>query len=470
MRRRKLSNVTKSHPLYSTPGKTGDWRGSGISGTELNTTVQGWSSEMRSKVLKTRNDYGYQQRNTTYGSDPFWPLGYESINTTYGRKTKMNNCRHLKQRMHSLPITVYRKYNRTFHYFESYYRLPLLTGFYKDALNVALGHEMSVDRSSDLQFSARAYWSMRPKFKGDVQLLNSIFEIKDFVDPLSFLGKRWLDIKELLTQTNTRKHIRSLKQLGTAALSLPFSALATLLSGAQLAWLAIKPTIADAIGIHAAMQKDIFALAKQFNEFGEAGARSHYSEYQELTRRLTRETGKRYGYAYGSYTNVTRTATAVFHQQLLWQKLEDAYPHWWGLEMGFDEIWNMLPLSFVLDYVLTVGKSLEIMDRDDRVKVHVMEYCESIKIEASMGSYVIRDAYIPALMVDGDELPYTESGRPLLVTGTAGTVYQRTVKEPYRGPALPRLKLPSFNQGLNLAALAHCFFIHDSNTGEFLAR
>lgn len=333
-------------------------------------------------------------------------------------------------------------------------------GFWKDALNTALSAEASLPGFDDQQFSARAYWSMRPKFKGEASLINTIFELKDFKDAFPVLAH---SMRTLSGNPDVKRFVKTMKKLGSSVLASPCSAIPSILTkaaaGSILTWnLAIKPTIADALTIHAAMQKDIYALAREFNELGEEGARSHYSERETVNRKLTRRLRGDYGMADGFTIDYRRTATGIYFQRLLWERLEDAYPRWWGFETGADEVWNMLPLSFVLDYIFTVGKSLEFMDRDDRVEAHVMQYCESIKIEASMGTYVIHDHHVPALAINGVVKPLTSNGKPLLVSGTTGTVYRRRVMDPYCGPALPQFKLPSATQGLNMLALARCFF------------
>ena len=116
----------------------------------------------------------------------------------------------------------------------------------------------------------------------------------------------------------------------------------------------------------------------------------------------------------------------------------------------------MLPLSFVLDYIWTIGKSLEYMDRDETVDILSTEYCESCKVIAHSGYFYLQDTRTPALMIDGVYKMPKSKLTPHLVTGTAGSYYQRIVKEPYKGPALPIFKAPSSSQTANLLALARC--------------
>lgn len=229
-------------------------------------------------------------------------------------------------------------------------------------------------------------------------------------------------------------------------------------ASAQLTWaLAIMPTVQDTMAIHAAAQKDVHELAKQFKQYGDEGARSHYSEVTLLENTVV---PGNYNYQYwGNGLNVLlrRTATMISYYDVLWQRIEDRYPKWWGLEIGADEVWNMLPLSFLIDYMLTIGKSLEYMDRDDSVEIHRYEYCESTKVLVTFGKHYVHNARTSALIIDDKYIEKRQYGsRNLLVTGTEGMYYKRRVMEPYKGPALPKLKLPSKSQAVNMLALARC--------------
>lgn len=447
----------KTRPLYSDPGRTGDWKASGYSGYDPYPKAQTWSPAYREEILKRDYAIGLADRNTTYGVNPYWPLGSEAISYQTGPRQVMRNCSHLKLQMVQYPVTSY-NLARGAQCMYGYKRWSLVKPFWKDALSAALSAEAALPGFESQQFSARAFWSMRPKFKSEASLINTIFELKDFKDVFPSLAKNWRQIQK----SSNQGVLKTLKKVGSSVRATPLSAVPSILSkvaaSAVLTWnLAVKPTIQDAMTIHATAQQDIYKLAKEFNELGEEGARSHYSERENVGRTMTRRTNYDTFIADGSTVDYKRTATAIFYQRLLWEKLENAYPRWWGLEIGADEVWNMLPLSFVLDYIFTVGKSLEFMDRDDRVEAHVVQYCESIKIVASMGTYVIHDSLVPALAIDGVVQPINGNGKPLLVSGTQASVYRRKVMDPYNGPALPRIKVPSASQGINMLALARCF-------------
>lgn len=146
----------------------------------------------------------------------------------------------------------------------------------------------------------------------------------------------------------------------------------------------------------------------------------------------------------------------ISYYELLWRNFEEMYPKWWGLEIGADEVWNMLPLSFVLDYILTIGKSLEYMEVDNRIKVQRVEYCESVKVTAELGRFIIQTPRTPHLILNGRYIDPVKGTNYHLVTGTCGSAYKRTVMEPYKGPALPQLRMPSVKQAGNMLSLARC--------------
>lgn len=415
----------------------------------------------------------------------------ETIFTHTDRRSQMNNCTHSLTQCVNLPYLLASwKYNvyvwsaYSTEYIVRYYRRPHYPIVWADAGKVAAFHGVGVN---DQGFSARAYWSMRPKIEGEVQALNSIFELKDFSDIASYMFKptglaRFIknNMRTLyqtfatmgqghnMADSYLGRHLRAKTRrayrnnIGAAKdwLSQPgvvMGDITKLSASAVLTWnLAVKPTIQDCMAWHAAAQTDVWKYLSDKKQMGEEGERSHFSERETLYSELTAGTLNNYTYATGKHISLTRTATMISKYRLLWQRFEDIYPKWWGLELGADEVWNMLPLSFVLDYIWTIGKSLEYMDREDNILVLGEDYCESVKVEAGLGYYIIQSYRTPQLVIDGRYIQRVSKDKPHLVSGTSGKYYERKIKEPYKGPALPKLKLPSPKQAVNLLALARC--------------
>lgn len=463
-------NVSKTRLLHCYLGRENDNKQDQLTGMF---DASGWTKQQfHTWALSSYRD-GKAARDQAVTYLDF--LGAESINSTSSWWGSMNNCTHLKHQCVQLPflfgIQDYRYSNRNLYGRYRKYGAPT---YWKEAGNVALEHGFQ----PDLMFSARAYWSMRPKFQSDVSLINSIFELKDFSDVASFMfGKNKSANSRCRQASKALNHFNRLfnknpvvtgakygvKAIGGAirALSRPYSVVADLTklaANAQLTYaLAIMPTIRDVMSIHAAAQLNVYELAKEFKGWGDEGSRSHYSERDVIhTSVVPTDSYNNYWNGNGKHIERVLTATMVSYYRVLWERLEERYPRWWGLEIGVDEIWNMLPLSFVLDYIWTVGKSLDYMDRDDTVDILSTEYCESCKVVASSGFHIIQDARVNALIIDGVFMPPRSKRQTLLVSGTAGTYYQRVVKDPYKGPALPIFKAPSSSQTANLLALARC--------------
>lgn len=413
--------------------------------------------------------------------------GGETIVSTSGKVKSevqgMRNCHHTKLRMMQFPVTMCWDYNGTgisWKYFRPYWRFPTSQPFWSNAVDVA--SKFSATFLSDQFFSARAYWSMRPKLQGEVQALNSIFELKDFAGPLRQICttdvKGALKKAAVLTALHTdhfSSSNRSSKSLAKSywnrlvknaakSISHPFATVATIGEIASdmaargiLTWnLAVMPTVRDYAKLHAQLQTNVFERANNFIKYGEDGARSHYTENFIHHNSISYGTKGDYIHGDGKYVCTKRTATLVSKYRVLWEKFETRYPYWWGFELGLDEIWNMLPFSWLVDYIATVGKSLELMDRDNSVHILSTDYCESVKSYAQSGHFVLTGPRMRALMVDRKFITQPSYDKPLLVTGTDASVYTRLVKDPYRGPALPELRLPNLKQTANAIALARC--------------
>lgn len=420
-----------------------------------------------------------------------WPYGSEQFNgSAVNVRTRWSNCVHLSQRAMQHPygriVLAWNSLPGPYgtEYVEPYWRKsPSGLSYWRDAANVALSHSLSDEQF----FSARAYWSMRPKFKANVSLINSIFELKDFSDiakylfspsglmraavkaakPLKRFAKHAISTNKNAWSKYRAERLAAVKNRTGEAftwLSRPGAAVEDVLAvstkaaatGVLTYNLAIMPTLQDAMAIHAAAQLDVYEKARQFSKFGEEGARSHYSEETVLFNSITTGTHNNSLWGSGKYVWQKRSAMMVSYYRTLWQNLEDRYPYWWGLEIGADEIWNMLPLSFVLDYFLTVGKSLEYMDIDKSVDIHHVDYLESVKTLATSGIHYLHNARTSHLMINDNYYKPRSKDTFLLVTGTMGKYYKRQIKVPYKGPALPKIKAPSVTQAVNLAALVRC--------------
>lgn len=476
--------IQKTRPARLYLGKEGDAKYNASSSQAYN--YESWSRET---VLNAYQSAAANRAATPSGVVPSHVFN-ETLLTYPGRKSQMKNCTHVSNQCVNLPfLLTFWKHSvvlwtqRSTENLLRYYRRPFYPTVWADASLVATQSALSVN---DQGFSARAYWSMRPKLEGEVQALNSIFELKDFADVASYMFKpdglaRFIknnmrtlyktyaslgqghNMKSSYMERRLKTQVRHFDTDALSWLSQPGAVMGDvtkLSASAVLSYnLAFKPTIQDCLAWHAAVQSDVWKLLSKKKQMGEEGERSHYSEHTTLVSDLSVGTNNSYVYATGRNVKLTRTATMVSKYKLLWQKFEDMYPTWWGLELGADEIWNMLPLSFVLDYIWTIGKSLEYMDREDKILVLGEDYCESVKVLAGSGYFLVQSYRTPHLVIDGAYIQKRSKDTYHLVSGTQGKYYERKVQDPYKGPALPKLKLPSPKQAVNMLALARCILI-----------
>jgi hypothetical protein len=136
--------------------------------------------------------------------------------------------------------------------------------------------------------------------------------------------------------------------------------------------------------------------------------------------------------------------------------LTDALKRYYGFELNAGVAWNAIPFTFLIDYFIGIGDAINRMTTDPNVLLSMSQYCESRQVTAKCG-----------LLYNGScDAKYRSvviiNGKPALdrqiITGYEGTLYERRVVPPRKGMALPRLKLPSVKQALNMVALARCFW------------
>lgn len=391
-------------------------------------------------------------------------VGNEKIFSTFGLPNQFNNVTHLKTRAKNLPyFHLSEQYNSSSLMNCVYYwRSPVPTSIRTDVGSLALGNGFG-QVGMDQMFSARAYWSMRPKFEGDVSIINSIFELKDFKDVvnLSHQLKGIRNAAKVLREYS--EYVVKAKKKRLAAIS-PTSVSDNLalditgtVANAQLTYsLAIMPTIMDYLAITAQLLTDVHEKQKIFSEYGERGTTSHFSE-RTTQSFASSNPNNGYAYATGLILQSKRTATARFKYSYIMRDRNEALRKYWGLTGTAEQLWNMLPLSFVVDYFLGVGKALSYMSWDEHVTDLKIEYCESIRTVAGSGYHLLLSPRTPCVIVDGVVQKISSQSRSLLVSGFEGTFYERKVMEPYKGMVLPKLRLPTRNQTANLLALARSF-------------
>ena len=420
--------------------------------------------------------WGQTNRSTSVGSTV--QNGTESITTGNG-VNKENPCFHTRIRGVNVPYTycIGDYCGDSYRYFASYWRSPLNSG------TIQL-----VAPAIDYQFAkSRAYFNMRPRFEGDVSMLNFLYELKDFRDIANALpnmyknvGRAWdtatnyaLRNKQLRDgmkhdglssrDVSHTRYYRDVMKRNSADVKRSLTGIQsvdpTLL--AAEAWLlnafAIQPLIKDI----SAMLSQATIAAKdaqaKFKDLAATEQNSHYSEKFELEASGSTGSKNDYWRKYGTYRAYTYTATCKYTYDYTMRSHYDAFMRYWGLSGSFEALWNATPWSFLVDYVIQIGKSIHAMERDPNVDWHVKSWLDTTKYVHRVGEYITGDPRAKVFVVDGKYLSVNSAAGTLL-SGVEGSIYNRKVSQPMVGFAPPRFRGPSLKQWLNVAALARCFF------------
>lgn len=393
----------------------------------------------------------------------YWPAqvytGGEIFDSTLNRKPLFNNCNHVIDRWSNYAYggiwgSYYNQPNSTRGNYSDYYRLApgtadLSPTTYKPEQNFA-----EYDSAS-----RRAWWEMRPRFEGEVSMLNFLFELKDFKDIAKYAVK--FDWRKVASQLSDFKRSMRTQPFGTV--NRTFGQVAERLGNASYVSrkaaelhlvneFAIKPLISDVGLILKQASQIVKDVQAEFQEKGLAPQVRHYSEQTVHKDTRVAQTKGNYMFSYAAERHVSIfTATLEYTYDYKLRSDSDAFLKYWGLKLTPEALWQATPFSFLVDYVIKVGNAFHSMGLDPNVKVLKHQYCESILQKGLKGCMYMggpnRNFVINGkLASDGD-----------LFTGREYTSYCRRVTEPNKGLATPRFSLPSGKQGINMAALARCF-------------
>lgn len=384
--------------------------------------------------------------------------GMESFDSTENPRPQFNSCVHLKTEFQSRPFAYMMENYRSpsNKYYAPYQRFGTYGG--------QVAKLASVGSFGDyVDASRRAWWSMKPRFEGEVSMLNFIFELKDFRDIAkaliktrspALLAKKMRSFKSQLRRID-KKFISKdvpISIMTKNAMTTGFSAAKVAAHARLVNEFAIKPLISDVGRILAQAGQIVSEAQSQFQDHGNELNTSHYSEENILLDSLTDGTKNGYYFSFGSHEKQRFTATHNYTYKYKMRSESDAFKRFWGLQMNAEVIWNAIPFSFLVDYFAKVGQSIHFMTGDPNVSLLSSQYCESILTSYTSGYTASGDSRAN-LTIDG-LYPIVRGD---LYTGHAGSSYQRRIVPPNKGSALPKLKLPNGAQGKNMAALALCF-------------
>jgi hypothetical protein len=302
---------------------------------------------------------------------------------------------------------------------------------------------------------------MQPRFQGDFDGLNFLFELKDFKN----IAKHIAALRPSQIEGSLRKAKAAISRADRAVRNgsatrravITASAATRLASEAILIkHFAIDPTVKDLLGLHGQLQNLVNDVQHRFREQGTNANRRHYSERIDESESTTISKDPNAWYKKGTVYQDDFTATMEFTYDYKLRDNFSALERYYGLELNAEVVWNAIPFSFLVDYFCKIGDAIGNMTTDPNVMLEMSQYCESRLISKKHGMMwngsVGRKSSWCAI-VNG--APPVDNQ---VISGYAGTLYERRVVPPRKGMALPRLKLPSVKQALNIVALARCMW------------
>lgn len=387
-------------------------------------------------------------------------LGYQVFDSTTNPIPKFNYCRNQKLRLVCHAIGNWQEYS----YHPTYGYSCTGAPYYKYALPVGTVVPTVpelIDWSLSASASNRAWWSMQPRFQGDFDGLNFLFELKDFKNIAKHIAAlRPSKITETLkhAQYAIRRADRAVRNGSTSRRLFETANAATRLASevVLIKHFAIDPTVKDLLSLHGQLQQLVSDVQHRFREKGETANRRHFSEKirevdSTITGTKTSSWQKR-----GTLLTDEFTATMEFSYDYKMRGTMDALKRYYGLELNAGVVWNGLPFSFLVDYFVKVGDAIEQMTVDPNVVLDFHQYCESRLVTVRSGMMFngsVDTKYNWATIING-QIAHNQQ----MITGYEGTLYERRVVPPKKGMALPRIKLPSTKQALNIAALVRCMW------------
>jgi hypothetical protein len=297
----------------------------------------------------------------------------------------------------------------------------------------------------DYSEAQRTAWhTMQEEFAGNVSLINFIYELKDFREIAKFMSK--MPIKKI---GNTIR--RTLNRMRRDPVVKSYWNLTKPVAELHLTEeFAIKPLIKDLLAIGETLEKTVRDAQDKFELKGLDDNSRHYTELMSQTGTIAGIYSKYY--QYGSLSETTFNATLKYTYQYTKRSTIDALRHYWGMNLTGEALWNMIPFSFLVDYVLGVGQAISLMEHDENVHTNITQYAESFLTTKSYG-YHLNTALSPSPVL----IDFNFATGKRLISGTESTLYTRRVTVPNQGAVLPRIRKPSFKQATNATALLRCF-------------
>lgn len=390
--------------------------------------------------------------------------GMETFWSTEFKKPRFNECFHVKnQVIFNLPFQTLGWMSPS-----NWWYYPCMSwGWSYPLKGVPVNVEQAVEPSDFTR--ARAWASLRVRYDAEFEMLNALFELKDFRDIAKNFGrllrpgtKSYQFLKQMGSTGNIK--VMQKKELSGQKVYTATQALDAAVNTVAGAWLlnsyAIQPTIKDVVGMTAAASQIVADHQAKFKADGLSLQKRHYSE-TILSDSTQYYQGSGLGYQdwLQGWRDESHVYTATMHYtyNYIMRSVRDAFIKYWGLTGTAEEFWNMIPGSFLLDYFVQVGKALRMTEVDPNVELRVLQYSESVLHKVTTSYGVRNSPALRRLIIDGVDLTNADTDyHP--VAGVQGSYYARKATSPYKGLILPKLRMPNTNQWRNCVALLKTIF------------
>jgi len=313
---------------------------------------------------------------------------------------------------------------------------------------------------------SRAWASLQPRFESDFSTLNFLWELKDFKNLAKLIygtSARGLDgnlftyLKNVGRSSVKEKALRNLGQQRNLTAAGVERMLSKNVSSLWLQYtMAYLPLMKDIAAFSAAIACDVVTAQNKFSDAGLTKQKRHYSEYLTDNSTLVSTSSVSSGsWELWKKAVVKYTASMEYSYSYTMRSTRDAFVKYWGLTGSADNFWNAIPWSFLIDYFISIGKTLEMMQNDPNVDLRVLQYCESVLSDTSVAMHLNPQAKDMHFIVIDGKL----ATKLTPVHGFGKSEYHRTLTAPRKiGMILPKFKLPSQRQWMNIAALLRQLF------------
>lgn len=305
------------------------------------------------------------------------------------------------------------------------------------------------------------YNELLPKLEGSLDLANFIYELKDFQRMLKHMTSAREAMEQIkhglkkavglerkrprMYRTETSKEFSKRMESWNAANKK--LALAKTAASADLSYhYALKPFVYD-VARMSVFQSNILAQINKLNNMGSLSTVHHamrefsVSEYSTYGSSYTVPTVTHFC-AKGKYRLVGEMTYALRKMSQM-----DAISTYLGVTLKASTLWNMIPLSFVVDHYTNMADVMLSLDRTD-IDTKMTRLTESIEIESSAIVAVDESRLGSCTYIGGmsaGQLPKNFSGTttPVLASRHRRSYVRAPLDAVYiRPPVLPRLKLP----------------------------